>query len=203
VDLGDRVATLQKGISMKIFLFLALALVSSFAQAADDFPTVYRDKYNGLKWSRIMPRLYTNGCWGNNGFGDYSKCTVEVIDRVQVIALKDSDAAQACANINGRLPNSWEFESLISNFDYDYNGYGYKKHLTAKGLAQMEAIFGNMKVESIYDNNKMKPRVFATGSIYTYPEYQHVFATGTGQMSWGYRYSALSVLCVSGPFTPH
>lgn len=54
----------------------------------------------------------------------------------------------------------------------------------------MEAIFGDMKLKS-----------FATGSIYKYPEYHHVFNTSLGQMTWGYRYNAFSILCVSEPFT--
>ncbi len=124
---------------MKHFLFLII----SFAIGpvfAGDIQIVYKDKLNGLSWSRKLPGLFSNGCLDADKKYDERKCT-QIVDASwnHFVDPKDSDAAKACSDLNARLPTEEEAISLIRNFDHIDSPFGPR--LTGNGLKEMYGIF--------------------------------------------------------------
>lgn len=110
------------------------------------FEKVYTDKSNGLSWSKALPGFYYNGFYDDEGnFAVVGKC--EVFSNGDCAIKTDtSDAAKACQNIGGKLPTKLEWESLIKNFDHAETTFRQEPTitLTAKGIENMQAIFGDM-----------------------------------------------------------
>lgn len=131
---------------MKVYLFLISAVM--FSSHAFAFDSVYTDPVNRLRWSKILPGSYTNGCVDLNGRNDYSKCTFAlnpngepILDEAgnPQINIDDSAAAQACRAIGVRLPTLPEAESLLRSFEHTEKKYG--PQVTAKGWANMMAVW--------------------------------------------------------------
>lgn len=169
---------------MKASLF-SLFVCMSWAQAAT-FESVYTDSSNGLSWSKKLPGTYSNG--SPNICGNYELgCPFETdASGNRYVVVETSDAAKACRDIGGRLPTKQELESLMRNFDYIEAQYG--PQLTKKGIADMQAIFGEM----VFWSSSVHPRynniAFDFGGLHDY----------LGGIGLAYRSYKQSVRCVAG-----
>lgn len=95
-----------------------IAQLQAGPDATATFAVAYVDKANhGLKWSHtIDDKTFTNGCLGDHGQLDSSKCTATTLPNGDRIVGDDSAAAQACIKLGGRLPTIEEYNNLTWDF---------------------------------------------------------------------------------------
>lgn len=127
---------------MEDFIKAAVAVLTiayagpCFAQ----FNPVYTDPQTGLKWTSSLPGEFTNG---DSCDLEISGCKAHPMpDGTDQVDVTESDAAKECIKIGGRLPTLKEAQAMLNNFDHDRESH-FGPHLSSKGLAHMNAIFGD------------------------------------------------------------
>lgn len=149
----------ERAMLNRLYSILAISLVAGSVHAnrpatngGTKFASVYIDKINNLSWSKALPGTYSNGCVGDDGEYDASKCTFETnSDGTRQVKVADSAAARACSDLGGgaRLPTEREYQSLIQKFDHatykcHWDGTKNCHRLSGKGISDMQSIFGDM-----------------------------------------------------------
>lgn len=178
---------------LMIFSFIVMVLGIGTQASAGQFPGIYTDG-GGLRWSKKLSTLYTNGCvdpQGKSGgivMGDGSICSLNI---------KDSAAEQACAAIGGRLPTWKEYNGLVKSFGpSEYSVDQWADYIPNEaGWTDLQKVFGPIDEMDVFwtadiDTSSSDPTSFWA--------HQAIVFSRDGEMSGGtfYRDSPLAVLCV-------